>query len=262
MVNQVENHTPSLTADHIQPQRDVKRITHLSLSADRVRQTLLIVTGVFTTLSLMGILAIYDPFFENFRRLFEFDQEQSISTWYSGGLLLIASFIIAIIAQDHIRRKRPFARHWFYLSLCFTLMSLDEVAGLHEQLIQFRTVFNTSGFFFFAWVIPGLVVVLLFALAYFRFTLNLPTETRFMFVFSLGMFVFGAVGMEMINGAFLSYVDPESPVPYLLLTTLEETLEKVGIVLFIGAMLHYLQQYCTIAIRFDDRISVQADAGD
>lgn len=262
MVNHVENHTTSLTAENTAPQREARRITHLKLSADRVRSTLLMVTGAFTVLSLMGILAFYNPFFENFRRLFEFDQEQSISTWYAGGLLLIASFIIAIIAQDHVRRKRPFARHWFYLSLCFTLMSLDEVAGLHEQLIQLRTVFNTSGFFLFAWVIPGLIVVFLFAVAYFRFVLNLPKETRFMFVFSLGMFVFGAVGMEMINGAFLSYVDPESPIPYLLLTTLEETLEKVGMVLFIGAMLHYLQNYCTIALRFDDRIPVQTDAGD
>lgn len=263
MVNQAENHvTPADDRASTTQPKQTKQITRLKLSARWVQRVLLIITAIFTTLSLIGILAIYNPFFEKFRRLFEFDQEQSISTWYSGALLLLGSIIVAVIAQDHIRRKRPYARHWLYLSLIFTLMSLDEVAGLHEQLIQFGDAFNTSGIFLFAWVIPGLVIVTGFAIAYFKFTLNLPAEIRFMFVFSLGLFVFGAVGMEMVNGAFLSYTDVESPIPYILLTTLEETLEKVGIVLFIGIMLKYLQDYCTIAIRFDDRIPVQTTTGD
>ncbi len=236
--------------DHIeQPLERAAPRQNLLLTPRGIAVTLLRIVGVLLVFNFLGLLAIYDPFFELFRRFFEFDQEQSVSTWFAGFLLFSSALLLTVITQNHMHHGRPYVRHWFYLSIFFMLMSLDEVAGLHEQLLQLGDVLGTSGFFTFAWVIPGLVVVILFALAYLKFALALPHGVRRLLIISLGLFIFGALGMEMINGWIIDNFDVHTVV-YILQTTVEETFEKVGVILFIYTLLVYLRDHCDVSVLF------------
>jgi hypothetical protein len=148
--------------------------------------------------------------------------------------------------------KGPFARHWFYLTLIFFMISVDEVTGVHERFSNFRGVLgNANGYFFMAWVIPGLIFVAVFTLAYVKFVLHLPRPLRELFVLSLAIYFFGAVGMEMIStNVLVSTGEAVVTRTYITLTIIEELLELNGVILLIGVLLAYVQQTYDLRLSF------------
>jgi hypothetical protein len=112
---------------------------------------------------------------------------------------------------------------------------------LHEQIISpLRGLLGTGGFFYYAWIIPAIVFLILFLIVYTKFLISLPTHIRIKFITAGLIYVIGAVGLEAIGGKiFTSY--GANTLFYSLLTTVEEVLEIIGILLFIYVLLQYYQ---------------------
>ena len=168
------------------------------------------------------------------------DEESSLPTAFSGAVLLAAALLVGTIAALK-RQARDFWRNlWRLLAVVFAYLAADELVSLHEHLTDFvPAVVERSGLFHFAWVLPVLPVVLVFALLYLRFLWRLPPRTRALFVLAGLLYTGGALGFEMLGGLVLERFTLNS-LPYLATSTLEETLEMFGALVFVYALLDYL----------------------
>jgi hypothetical protein len=173
-------------------------------------------------------------------QIFALDAERNVPTYFSTILLFIASALLALIATQKRRSGDRFRRHWAGLSLIFLYLSMDEMIGFHEMTSsRIERVVHTSGMFYFASTVFTSALVLLVAVAYLRFLLKLPRRMAMLFFVSAVLYVGGGLGMEMV-GALLDQSLGTSSVYYALSTTVEETLEMCGAILFIYSLLTYL----------------------
>ena len=152
-----------------------------------------------------------------------------------------------LLAIHRTKRQQgdPYSLHWLGLALGLALMSIDELASIHEACMwPLQSALGTSGPLFFAWVIPGFMIVLVVGLLYLRFLLALPPRTRNIFILAALVFISGALGMEMIGSSLyhdLIIAGKEESVPYALETIVEETLEMTGVLIFLYGILDYIK---------------------
>jgi hypothetical protein len=106
------------------------------------------------------------------------------------------------------------------------------------------------GLFYFVWVIPGAIFVLVTALNYFKFLLHLPSKTRYLFIAAGGIYIGGALAMEMVGGYYADLAGQRNLI-YGTIATTEEIFEMVGVLIFIYALLAYIGSYIQdIDVRF------------
>ncbi len=172
-------------------------------------------------------------------KLFNFDLETNIPTLYSVVALLFASLLLLMITREHKQAHQPYAA-WLGLMLLFLFLAIDEFASIHEHFsYTLHDSLETSGLFFYVWVVPYGVAFILFSLLYLKFLMRLPSRSRLLFILSGGIFVAGAIGMEMVGGWYHELYGDQTLV-YALLYSCEEFLEMFGIALFIYALLEYM----------------------
>ena len=192
---------------------------------------------------------------------FNVDAENNIPTWYSSFALLFCSALLAIIASAKRLKGDRFTRHWIALSVIFLYLSLDEVASIHELLIEpLRSLLDASGFLYFTWVIPGAIFVVICLLLFLQFLRSLPAKTRRLFLLAGTIFVTGALGVELVGG-YYAESSSQNNMTYAMITTIEESLEMVGIVVFIYALLSYMSSVVSevkISISDQERASKQS----
>jgi hypothetical protein len=174
-----------------------------------------------------------------FLDLFSVNAEETIPTWYATLLLFAASVLLFFIAAIKRRNKEAYAYHWLGLGFIFLYLSMDEGAVIHEifsDALQAR--FDTSGYLTFAWIIVFVPLVIVIALLYLRFLWHLPPSIRNLFIVAGLLYVGGAVVVEAISA---NLYDSGGGVtfPYLAIATVEETMEMLGVVVFIFALLSY-----------------------
>jgi hypothetical protein len=235
----------------------------------------LIAIVLFLTLAGLGVRFIKyilgDEGLLSLLRLFDVGEEASIPTWYSSFTLLLSSVLLAVIAAAKRERRDRYTLHWLGLSVIFLFLSMDEVLRAHEALggqeiqplLSRFLGFSPSGFIYFFWVVPGAAFVLVFVLAYLRFLVRLPKQTRRLFLVAGTLFVLGALGFEMLSARIASEYDKETwqnlgGIPKIIVgiqTSIEEFLEMLGASVFVYALLSYMGSYMkelTIRIRIDD----------
>jgi len=88
-------------------------------------------------------------------------------------------------------------------------------------------------------VIPGAALVALFGIALLRFFRHLPRPTRRRLLAAGILFLSGAIGLELVGGAY-SAVHAELNMSYVLIATAEETLEMVGAAVLLYGLLAYI----------------------
>ena len=170
---------------------------------------------------------------------FNFNNEYNIPTYYSVFTMLVSSMLLGIIALLK-KNKRNEYYYWLGLSILFLFLSMDELFSIHEALIKpTREYLTTSGLFYFAWVIPYGIALILFALLYIRFILHLPKRTRYLFILSGVIFISGAVGVEMFEGKAVELYGRDNII-FALYYTFEEMLEMLGMAVFIYALISYI----------------------
>lgn len=169
-------------------------------------------------------------------RQFNMDEEANLPTFFSALWLGACSASMLLAAAVSRRTRDGLALRWTVLGLIFAVMTVDEAAQLHETLMLLMwKVYKPGGVFHYVWVIPGMIFVAVVGAAYLKFLFRLPKPTRYGLVVAGAIYVGGALGMELVSGA---YVDAH-PTPDLMrfvMNTVEEAMEMVGLVMCFGAV--------------------------
>ena len=191
------------------------------------------------------ILAYHVEFFGCYKltHWFSLGAERSFPAWFSSGLLLLAGMLLGLIAVQKRRGGHPFALRWALLSVVFVALSLDEAVGLHENLCRVASGGRAKGFLAFWWVVPAGMLLVPFGLLYVRFLMRLPRRTLVLFLLSAGLYVGGAMGLEMVSAKFYSVSGQRDTFGYLSAMILEESMEMFGVVLFCHALLGYMGRH-------------------
>ena len=166
------------------------------------------------------------------------DGENNLPAMFSVALLWCSALLTACIAWAGGKNRI----YWAGLSLAFLLLGLDEATMIHERMTEItRQVLGATGLFYFAWVIPYLILLLLFGALYCRFFFALPSDTRWKIMWSVLLFVGGAIGVEMLGGAWLESHGRDSI--FYLFVMVEEVLEMSGSIAFIYTFSSYIARH-------------------
>ena len=172
--------------------------------------------------------------------LFDLSRETNIPTWFSVVQIFLVAVVLAIAAITEYTRFEPSAA-WWGLCAIFTYMSLDEATDMHGLWRTGMTDYVMPGTnsAHFAWIIPGIIIVLVIAIIYLRWILSLPSRTRMLFITAGVVFVSGGLVLEGVG----AYIADESfmNTSYLIVATAEEALEMLGILIMLYAVLLHLE---------------------
>ena len=187
-------------------------------------------------------------------RLFDLDGENNVPTYFSLFLMIISALLLALITAINKKQNLPYVSKWVVLSLGFVLMSYDEVFSLHEQvgrLVKNLMGRNSTGIFYYAWVIPGIALVFVIGCYFLNFLLYLPKKTRFRFLIAAILYIGGCIGFELIEGNYADLYG-ENNFTYAMIAMVEESLEMSGVIVFIWALLKYIsEEFREVRIGFD-----------
>ena len=235
------------------PPGDLERRTRVTVRADRVGAALAVGVAVLVALSVAGQAYVRlggeGPLRFVAGKL-SLDAELTVPAFVSSALLMTASGLLVVTA---VATRAGWRSQWAALAAVFAALSVDEALSFHEKLIEpVRGALGVAGPLYFAWVIPGLVVVVALGLWFVPFLLRRPPWLRRLFVASGALYVGGALGMEMVGGVQAAAGATDSWA-YLATVTVEETGELAGVSLFIYALLAHLERAGTVLeVRFGD----------
>ena len=223
------------------------------LSPGSVGRFLGIVIGILLVVGATVSWAIYHvapspdhPVADVLKR-FDLGHEPSIPGFFSAVLILTTGGLLFVIGRDAWQRRDPRWRYWYLLAAGFFVMAVDEAVMFHEMLNTLMgLLIPAKGAFYFAWVIPALVLVVFLAMLFAGFVWSLPARTRWLFLVAGAMYVGGAVGMEMVAGEIFdaapSYEAAVGSLAHVLEQAVEEGLEMSGIAVFLVALLELVTQ--------------------
>lgn len=172
--------------------------------------------------------------------LFNLDSEKNFPTFFSTLLLVGCSGVLAFIAYARKRQQRKDFWYWTGLSLGFLFLGADEFIEIHEPIgTAIHTSLNTTGVFYFAWIIPYSILALAIVAAYLPFVWKLPKTVKKLMILAGFLYVGGALGMEAV-ASYFNYQLGERGLYFAVLTTIEESLEMFGLLVFLYALLSYI----------------------
>jgi hypothetical protein len=188
--------------------------------------------------------------------LFDVSEEQNIPTFFSVLLLSCAALLLTVITALKKKQNDPDVSRWTILAFGFLLMAVDEGWSFHERLVApVRGLLGDGpyGILYLAWVIPGIAVVVILALFFLTFLMRLPAKTRFTFMFAGALYVGGALGVELAEG-YYAELHGSTNLIFNLMSSVEESLEMAGVIVFIYALLKYIaDNYEEVRFRIDDK---------
>ena len=193
----------------------------------------------------------------HFVELFDMDCELSVPSIFSVLLLFGIFLLLLIISLLKVKEKGTHLAGWFILALGFLIMTFDEGASIHEKLMrpinQLLMYEDIPSIFYFTWVIPAILLIVLLALVYLKFIIDLPGKTRWSFLLSAAIYLGGAVGAELVGGYYAGKFGTDN-LGFSLMASGEEILEMSGVILFTRALLIYIsEQYGEIQLVFYSR---------
>lgn len=207
-------------------------------------------TGIVCVLLAAHLVARYFQLYTNYDHvmgfvpLFDLDLENNVPTVVTSMYMLVSAALLMVIGLNSRQQNQPFVIHWLVLAAIFVFLAFDESTSLHERLIQpIRTHLNTGGAFYFAWVLPYGLAVLIFASFYLPFVLRLPPVVRGRMIAAGIVYVAGALGGDMIGGVYRERLGSEITLATSVIVTCEELLEFGGLLLLLSALLKYLADH-------------------
>ena len=171
---------------------------------------------------------------------FHFDKESNFPSLYSALALGFSSCLLAILAIFEKVTETKYAKDWKLLSLIFLYLAIDEACHIHEQFNSLQKVINAEGILRFPWIIPASLLLIVFLIKFRKFIFSLPAKTKILFILAGTVYVLGAIGVELVGAYFADSFGLES-INYLIVSTVEELMEMLGIVIFINGILIHIQ---------------------
>ena len=160
-----------------------------------------------------------------------FNDERNIPTYFATLQLLFSAYLLWWIAAKKFVAQDHFRFHWRGLSLIFYFLALDEFFQIHDRIQP-----KTPG----GWVNTYLILTAIVGLSYLYFLLKLPKKTRNLMALGGFVFVAGAIGMELVGVALKGIGHGRGTIFYQITTTIEESMEFIGILIFIKSLLLYI----------------------
>lgn len=122
---------------------------------------------------------------------------------------------------------------------------------MHEILNNpVRNSLGLGGFLYWSWIIPGMIVAILIGLYFLKFLNMIERKYTILFLLSGFIYLSGAVGFEMIGGWLYSHSLGDSML-YVFEVVIEESLEMLGMLLFIYALIKYIKSFAkTVQVIF------------
>lgn len=165
-------------------------------------------------------------------QLFDLDEENNLPTWFSSFLLLNNSVVMYLFKKMDAGKSQF---HWYLLSVGFLILSIDEVAGMHESI---HTAID------FNWVYLGVVLVSILGLIFIPFLLSLDRPLAILFIVSGLIYVSGVLGVELLSEDM-----DEDSMAYGFATALEEGLEMMGALLFLSINLNEMKRRAHLILK-------------
>ncbi|WP_250398952.1 hypothetical protein [Synechococcus sp. MU1648] len=211
----------------------------MPLTPRSVRNLLLAITAGFLVAHCVVQVGIYGFGAEkHWLDSLNMDRELNLPTLFSSSLLLISALLMQRLGHNS---NPDAADDWRLLSKIFIFLALDEALQIHEILIIPGLRHQVHPALASTWVVPYAALALIMLWKFRSFLGSIPRATATGLLRSGAVYVGGAIGMEMI-GSFAvrsSLIRLHSPW-YGAITGLEETLELVGIILLIDALMRAL----------------------
>ena len=227
-----------------------KRGTQWRFSRRNLIAILLTITGILITAYPLSFIIrklteetiLHHTEIRQLYRYFNLTSELNLPAFYSSFLLGLAAYILCIITLKKIRRSTNFSFQWFSLSIIFFYLAIDELLALHEGLGGLAVRFlGEENLIFQDWAYAGIVLVVLFILLFWSFFNHLPPVHKLRFFMSAALYIGGALGLEIIGSIYIMR-NGFQDIPFILFTTVEETLEMVGVIYFINTLMIYLEE--------------------
>ena len=215
------------------------RLKPLILTPNTVRRWLCLITAVllFAHLTIqVGIYAFGAD--KHWIDGLNMDRELNLPTLFSTLLLLTSARLLLQLSHASLKES---AADWTLLSRIFVFLAVDEALQIHEILIFPGLRHHIHPALASTWVIPyGLVALgLLWRFRHFLSTLSAMTSNSFLC--AGGVYVTGAIGMEMVGSfAVRSGIIRLHSFWYGVITGIEESLEILGLILFLHAVMREL----------------------
>lgn len=180
--------------------------------------------------------------------LFDFYEERNVPTYFSTLNLLLTSCLLFATARLAREAGHKDVLAWRILAAGFLFMSVDEfadlrlilskmvkaVAGVHLEAVPLLSV---------AWTVPVAAIVVLVGLAMIPFLLRLKKVYMVNFALAGAAFVFAAIGFETIEGYHVVHTRGVRDIAFMLMVTVEETMEIFSILYFQYFLLRYINEY-------------------
>jgi hypothetical protein len=164
---------------------------------------------------------------------FSLDDTGSVGVWYETLLYIISAGLLALTAMVLIQRKDPAGWRWGLFALFILYLSANASSRMNNKI--FFTLFRLI-----QGLLPRVILGILFVapvialvVIFWPVLMKLPTHYRNMLIISGVIFGTGAILVDSVDGIFFHGNN-------LWLYYLEEILEYSGFILFIDAMLAYL----------------------
>lgn len=229
----------------------------VSVAPGAVLRVLAAIALLFGTLHLAGMpvyvegMKAADGIHVRVARALMLHTESAIPTWFAVVLLAFNILLLVLIATA-VRQARtgsPFP--WLALAAVIAFLSMDEMLGLHERAgALLGRHFIARGALTFPWVVAGAIFAAAVALAFSGFLLRLPRRTARLFLISGGIYVGGALGIEVIEGATVAAIGFGGL--YYLEVLVEEVMEMLGQAIFAFALLDHLGRSRTTFVLWRD----------
>jgi len=183
-------------------------------------------------------------------RSIDFNKEHNWPTAFATLNLGFAAYLLIYIGQARFTVTRR--AQWYALGGIFVFLACDEYLVIHDGLTgRLHALRQYSDFLHHAWVVPYAVLLIVFAIGFTKFFFSLPLRFRFLFGISGVVFVTGALGLEILGAPLAKNFGGDDP-RYLMYSTLEETLEFAGILIFTYSLLAYIADRKSAADRVSD----------
>lgn len=221
--------------------------------ARKVLLSLLAVTAVLLLLHVVMQYINLEIYHEKQGQVFELsnrldvDDEVSLPTWFSQFLLFAIGCSALLVA--YMEKQKLHKRAWFVIGLFGVLLSIDEVASIHELVLQtahllyYGEVVPTAAVSAWWLLLPFIVIAGVLMLRWLYKVL--PRWTWLLFFAGGTMSLIGAAGFEVIGNDFskLSYIYQGT------LAAIEEGFEMVGSIIVLYAVLKYIEDHHLEKIR-------------
>lgn len=171
--------------------------------------------------------------------LFDVTLESSLPTWLSAVLFLGSAGLFLLIRQSIDEPSRVRSWSWVAVAALMVVLSIDEVASLHETVSPVvRSSLGVGGFLFYAWLIPALAFMAILGVVLLPWLVSLPRRLLEIVLLGGGLFLIGTVGLEMVGGHLVSSGMRDST-EWIVVASIEESLELVGVAVLFSGLLGY-----------------------